>query len=214
MRRRRTRGRRGEGGGRRQGPRLRWGRWLIATLIALPLAFGAGYAVAALVLFPSTVEEPTDLVPMPRLLGATRIDAEREVMELGLTVEEVSELPNPTAPRGAVTAQTPLPGQLLQPGAGVRIGVSSGPPQARVPDLAGLPYENAARVAEALGFTVNRLEGQLPGTPGLVHRVEPEPGTPRELPATITLIVVAQPIIPELELPEMGAEPDSPVEGG
>lgn len=202
---RRSRGKgRSRARGRSPRPRLRWSRWLIAALIALPLAFGTGYALAALVIFPAAVEEPTGLVPMPRLSGSTREEAVRELSALGLTVESVNEYPHQTARAGTVTAQSPLPGQLLHPGAAVKLAISSGRPQLPVPDLIGLPYENAARVAEQLGFTVNRIEEPADGTAGLVFRSEPAPGTQRELPATITLFVVAPPdtLAPELPAPE------------
>lgn len=204
MRRRRGRNHRQPSGGRRQQRSIRWGRWLTAALVALPLAFGTGYGIAALVIFPPAAEEITDLVPMPRLSGNTRAEAEREIEALGLTIESVTELPHQTARAGTITAQSPLPGQLLHPGAPVRFAISSGRPQLPVPDLIGLPYDNAAAVAEKLGFTVNRLDEQVPGTTGLVLRSEPAPGTPRELPATITLIVVASPdtMMPGSPLPE------------
>jgi len=208
---RRSRGRDRKRARSNAGPRLRWKRWLIATLVAPPLAFGTGYAVAAYVIFPAVAEEPTGLVAVPRLHGSTREEAERELTGLGLAIESVVEYPHQTARAGTVIAQSPLPGQRLQPGAAVRLAVSSGRPQLQVPDLVGLPYETAARVAEQLGFTVNRRDEAAPGTTGLVFRSEPAPGTQRELPAAITLFVVAAPDAAAPELTAPGAVPDSTV---
>lgn len=210
MRRSRGRNRSQPHGGRRPQRPLRWGRWLIAALIALPLAFGTGYAIAALVIFPAAAEEANDLVPMPKLSGNTRAEAEREIQALGLTIESVTELPHQSAPAGTVTAQSPLPGQLLHAGAPVRFAISAGRPQLPVPDLVGLPFDNAAAVAERLGFTINRRDEQVPGTAGVVLRIEPAPGTPRELPAAITFFVVAPPDTtePGLPLPDAIPEPE------
>src|SRR5690606_32707012 len=135
MRRRRGKGRgRGRtGGGAR--PRPRWRRWLIAALVAPPPAFGTGYAGAAPGPFPAAEEEPTGLVPMPRLSGNTRAEAERVLTDLGLAIESVAEYPHQAAREGTVIAQSPLPGQLLHPGAAVKLAVSAGRPQLPIPDL-------------------------------------------------------------------------------
>lgn len=193
MRRSRGRTRRQTSTGQTPRRRLRWGRWFLATLITLPVAFGSGYAVAALILFPVGDQASDELVAVPRLTGRDRADAERELGALGLTIEGASELPHPLEPAGTVIAQSPLAGQRLHAGAAVRLAISTGRPQLRIPDLIGLPYRDAASLAESLGFTVNRREETGTGAADLVLRVEPAPGTTRELPATIVLIVTAPP---------------------
>lgn len=180
----------------------------MATLITLPLCFGTGYAVAALVLFPPAEQAVDELITTPRLTGRAVEEVERELRELGLTIEDRTEIPHPFESAGTVVAQSPIPGQRLLPGAGVRLAVSMGRPQLPVPDLVGLPYRNAAAVAEELGFTVNRREEQGTGTVGVVTRIEPAPGTTRQLPATIVLVVTAE---PEPE-PDFAAEPLWPEE--
>lgn len=171
--------------------RLRWSRWLLATLLLLPLSFGGGYAVAALVLFPVPELDTGDLVAVPRLTGQPLSAVAAELEALGLTLGAATELPHLTEPAGTVTAQSPLPGQRLHLGASVRIAVSTGRPQLPVPDLVGLPYQLAASLAEGLGFTVNRREEPGSGAAGIVVGIEPALGTLRELPATIMLIVSA-----------------------
>lgn len=190
-----------------QGPRrrLRWGRWLLATLLILPATFGSGYAVAALYLFPVTAQAADDLVAVPQLVGQHRDAVARELEALGLTVEGTTELPHPMEPAGTVIAQSPVPGQRLRPGAAVQLAISAGRPQLPVPDLIGLPYRDAAALAERLGFTVNRRAEPAAGAVDVVTRSEPAPGTTRELPATIVLVVTAPPEpAPATEVPEMG----------
>lgn len=191
-----------------QGPRrrLRWGRWLLATLIVLPLAFGTGYAVAALVVFPVADRVSDDHVTMPQLVGHERAEAGRQLEELGLSLAETTELPHPFEPAGKVIAQSPVPGQRLEPGATVQLAISSGRPQLPIPDLIGLPYRDAAALAERLGFTVNRSEEPGTGAVDVVTRIEPAPGTMRELPATIVLVVTAPPE------PELPVGPEYPVD--
>jgi serine/threonine-protein kinase len=167
-----------------------------------------GYALAALVLFPAAEQDTDALVAVPRLTGRAQAEAERELEALGLTVEGTTELPHPLEAAGTVTAQSPLPGQRLQAGAGVRLAISSGRPKLSVPDLVGLPYRDAAALAEALGFTVNRREERATGPADAVLRSEPAPGTTWELPTTLVLVVTAPPE-PEPEVSEAGGAFDA-----
>jgi serine/threonine-protein kinase len=201
MRRRHGHDRRPTYGGQTPRRRLRWGRWILATLIIIPFAFGTGYAVAALVVFPVVERDADELVAVPQLVGRDRAEAEHALETLGLTLAGTAELPHPFEPAGKVTAQSPIPGQRLQPGAAVQLAISAGRPHLPVPDLIGLPYRDAAALAESLGFTVNRREVPAPGAVGIVTRVEPAPGTMRELPTTIVLLVTAQPeiVVPDLD---------------
>lgn len=168
--------------------------WVIAALL---LPFAVGYAVAALVLFPPRAEAEglPGGVPVPELAGGTAGDAERELAELGLTLLEATELPHPEAEPGAIIAQDPLPGQHLRPGAGVRVAVSSGPPRARIPDVAGFPLERARELLQRLGFEVASVERPSETPTGRVIGIAPEPGSEHRLPATVTVVVsIGQPV--------------------
>ncbi|HEX7118065.1 MAG TPA: PASTA domain-containing protein [Longimicrobiales bacterium] len=181
-------------------PRLRWDRWILSGLAAIVLSFGTGYLVAAQVLFPApdAPQEDATVVPVPGLTGKELTAAQGEIEALGLTVGSVRWLPHPNEPAGTVVAQDPLPEQRLRAGAEVRLSVSSGRAQVRVPDVVGLPYETAAQLAGRLGFEVNRRTQPEPGPAGYVLDVRPRPGTERVLPASITLIVrTPPPVVPD-----------------
>src|SRR5690606_1541985 len=188
-------------GGARPGAAARWLGF--ALLIAL-VAFGTGYAIAARVLFPPPPETDAGLA-VPSLVGRSAADARRQLQERGLEVAEVLELPHPDRPAGVVVAQSPLPGQHLRPGGGVSLGISSGPPRARVPDVTGLLAERAAALAGMVGFQVEQRseESELPA--GTVIRIEPAPGTELVVPASLALIVSSgPPVLPEDSLaPEL-----------
>ncbi len=179
---------------RSPGSRRLW-PWVIAALL---LPFAVGYAVAALVLFPPGAEAEglPGGVAVPELIGSTTGDAERELADLGLTLLAAMELPHPEAEPGAIIAQDPLPGQHLRPGAGVRVAVSSGPPQARIPDVAGFPLERARELLQRLGFEVASVERPSETPTGRVIGIAPEPGSEHRLPATVTLVVsIGQPVV-------------------
>ncbi len=176
-------------------PRVRWVRWILAGLASIALSFGAGYVIAAQVLFPApeAPQEDVATVPVPRLTGKELTAAQGEVETLGLAVGRVRWLPHSDQPAGTVLAQDPLPGQRLRSGGEVRLAVSSGRAQARVPDVVGLPFDAATQLAERMGFEVNRRTETHAGPAGYVLDVQPRVGTERVLPASITLIVSTPP---------------------
>lgn len=178
--------------------------WRMGDSIRRRSGRGTGYAIAARVLFPPPPETDAGLA-VPSLVGRSADDARRQLQERGLEVAEVLELPHPDRPAGVVVAQSPLPGQHLRPGGGVSLGISSGPPRARVPDVTGLLAERAAALAGMVGFQVEQRseESELPA--GTVIRIEPAPGTELVVPASLALIVSSgPPVLPEDSLaPEL-----------
>jgi serine/threonine-protein kinase len=171
------------------GPRWNRRHWL-AVLLGLTLPFGVGYLLAVAVLFPPP-EVVAQGVEVPELLGKTEDEAAEILGVLGFAGPTVSRLPSPSAEEGIVIAQSPLPGQQLRPGAAVRVAVSSGPPRVTVPDVLGFPIERAASLLTRLGFEVQRVEEPSYTEAGRVIRVEPPPGTERQLPTRVTLTISA-----------------------
>lgn len=184
--------------------------WLLLALAVVPACFGTGYALAAWVLFPAPESTADGGVAVPRLVGRMLADAKAEAREFGLTIDEPLRISHAEEPEGAVIAQSPLAGQHLRPGGVVCVAVSAGRARAVVPDVAGLPAADAAALAELLGFSVNRRDEESRGPAGVVLRVEPAPGTERELPFALTLVVsFAPPPDPVVDsLPLLGVPVD------
>ncbi|MFO7259853.1 MAG: PASTA domain-containing protein [bacterium] len=189
-------------------PRGAVARWLGAALLVALAAFGTGYAVAARVLFPPPPETDAG-VAVPSLIGRSADEARRELRDRGLEVAEVIELPHPDRPAGVVIAQTPLAGQRLRPGGRVSLGVSSGPPRARVPDVRGLLAERAAALVVVAGFEVEQRWEESESPVGTVIGIEPAPGTEVIVPAPLTLLVSSGPpalpddtLLPDLVPPD------------
>jgi hypothetical protein len=186
----------GRGRSRASGPRFGWGRWLAGGFLVCVAAFAGGWIVAVSVIFPPPPES-VDTVPVPLLVGRPIADAERLVADAGLVLESTTEMPHRSRAEGVVVAQSPLAGQHLRPGDGVRLAISSGPPRARVPDLVGLPADGAASVLARAGFQVLVEEELSEAQPGRVVRMEPGAGREYQVPARITLFVSAGPAPPE-----------------
>jgi hypothetical protein len=172
-------------------PSARWTtrHWLL-VLIAAALPFVMGYAIAVFLLFP-----PPDVagegIHVPDLVGRTVDDARRELAALQLTVRETTPLPSETAAQGTILAQSPLAGQQLRAGGGVRLAISSGRPRVIVPDVIGFPVERAAALLTRLGFQVQRVDEPSSGEPGRILALDPPPGEELQLPARVSITVSA-----------------------
>jgi serine/threonine-protein kinase len=187
----------GRGGGN-------WKRVITALGVALFVPFAVGYLVAVYVLFPPT-EVSGSGTPMPDLIGRTTSEAQRALVAAGLGDMEITELPHPDVDAGAVIAQSPLPGQQLRPGADVRVALSSGRARVMVPDVLGFSADRAESMLTRAGFEVTRSLEESPASAGRVIRTDPEPGQPRTLPASVTIIVSSGPPA----IPEPGVFPDT-----
>lgn len=172
--------------------RLDWSRWLLGGLGAAAGSFGIGYAVAVFLLFPAPADAG-DAVAVPDLVGEQLAEAERILGEQGLALADVAELPNAGESTGIVLAQTPLPGQFLDTGAGVRLAVSAGAARGLIPAVTGLTAAAAEVLLTRIGFQVERRPRPTPQPAGRVVRVEPVAGSERELRTRVVLIVSSGP---------------------
>src|SRR5690606_850538 len=164
---------------RADGPRgeRNWRKILLLVGAALLVPFAIGYIVAVFVLFPPT-EVSGSGISVPDLIGQTTSQAQRDLVAAGLGDMETTELPHPDAERGTIIAQSPLAGQQLRQGAGVRVALSSGPARVMVPDVLGFGADRAESMLTRAGFTVTRSEQESPAPAGRVIRTDPDPGYP------------------------------------
>jgi serine/threonine-protein kinase len=103
------------------------------------------------------VSRGPELVTIPNVIGLSLREARVALGRVGLTVGEVSQEPHPMIPTGQVVGQEPAPGQRLTTGVKVDLVVSQGPepaPSLIMPDLRGLPIEQAVQDLEVLGLKV------------------------------------------------------------
>jgi serine/threonine-protein kinase len=122
---------------------------------------GAGYLLAALVLFPAPLLPNERAVP--RLIGEPYAVAQGDLRRLGLAAEVAGHEPSVDARVGIVVWQDPPPGVAVTRGAVVSLTLSEGRPRAAVPDVRGLDADLARRLLWGAGLRVE-LADTVPGT--------------------------------------------------
>jgi eukaryotic-like serine/threonine-protein kinase len=119
-----------------------------------------------------------DKVDLPRVVGLESVAAIELLKERGLVPKVVSEEYSSRVGRGRVASQQPSGTMRVRPGAEVRLIISRGSDTSAVPDLAGLPLEEAQRLLSEQGLRAGTVtEVQVDHQPaGVVIAHDPPAG--------------------------------------
>jgi serine/threonine-protein kinase len=128
--------------------RRRAGLYLLSALGLLVL-----FGVLAVLLFNNLLGSAT--VEVPRVVGLQEGEAVDRLEAAGLAAD-IRRRPN-EAPEGEVFRQEPKAGEEVQEGSEVRIYVSQGPQEVAVPDLIGLPLQQARLALRDEGLKVGSV---------------------------------------------------------
>jgi serine/threonine-protein kinase len=126
-------------------------------------------------------------VPIPSVVGQTVADAVAELTRAGLNAQVVEI--NSDRDEGTVTAQSPGAGTVVVEGTSVRINVSKGPRPVSVPNVVGLPYDQAASELRRAGFNVSRTDVDSDQAEGIVTSQDPAGGSESSRGSTVILSV-------------------------
>jgi len=91
--------------------------------------------------------------------------------------------------QGTVTAQSPNAGTVVVQGTRVRINVSKGPRPVSVPNVVGLPYDQAASELQRAGFGVARIDVVSDQAAGIVTDQQPSGGSEGSKGSSVTVSV-------------------------
>ncbi|TYS70641.1 Stk1 family PASTA domain-containing Ser/Thr kinase [Sutcliffiella horikoshii] len=149
-------------------------KWIIGLLILFLLLVGGGGA--AFTLLPAMLL-PKD-VTVPDVSGKEYDDAVKELIDLGLVLEEPKEEPSDDIEEGKVTRTFPEAGEVVKEGKAITIFQSSGKEKIEMADYSGLPVNEAINRIEAANYDDYELDeihsDEVPE--GEVIRQEPEAG--------------------------------------
>jgi eukaryotic-like serine/threonine-protein kinase len=126
-------------------------------------------------------------VTIPSVVGQSVEDAVAELTRAGLDAQVVEV--NSDRDEGAVTAQSPNAGTVVVEGTRVRINVSKGPRPVSVPNVVGLPYDQAASELQRAGFGVARIDVDSDQAAGIVTDQDPNGGSEGSKGSTVTVSV-------------------------
>ncbi len=155
----------------------RWWLWLLILLALAAIAVGL-----YLTLRPEQLR-------VPDVIGLRSATAAQSLQNRGFEVDVVN-VTNARVARDRVAGQDPLPDTMAPEGSTVTITVSTGPGQAPVPTVAGMPRRQAEQRLEDAGFE-SEVEREFSDEvdEGRVISSSPSEGTTVELGTTVTLRV-------------------------
>jgi beta-lactam-binding protein with PASTA domain len=126
-------------------------------------------------------------VQIPSVVGQSVEDAVAELTRAGLDAQVVEV--NSDRDEGTVTAQSPNAGIVVVEGTRIRINVSKGPRPVSVPNVVGLPYDQAASELQRAGFGVARIDVDSDQAAGIVTDQDPNGGSEGSKGSTVTVSV-------------------------
>jgi eukaryotic-like serine/threonine-protein kinase len=126
-------------------------------------------------------------VTIPSVVGQTDDDAVAELTRAGL-VAQVAEVSS-DRDVGTVTAQSPSAGTVVVEGTQVRVNVSKGPKPVTIPNVVGLPYDQAASELQRAGFVPSKLEQESDQAAGIVISQTPSGGSEGSKGSSVTVTV-------------------------
>jgi serine/threonine-protein kinase len=156
------------------------------VLVLLGAAF-LGWVVT-FIAYPHSIFEKEHSVP--RVIGKSYSDAERELAQAGFRAKLDGEGSDPEVPQGHVAWQDPPADMVLPRGTPVNLTRSSGPAPVAVPDVTEFDVDQATKIIVAAGLRVGGVDSvPSPGDPGIVVATRPNAGAGRQPGSTIDLVV-------------------------
>lgn len=117
------------------------------------------------------------LVTVPDLSGMSSAEALRTLADAGLESEIQGSRVSADVPEDSVLSQDPAPEASVARGSVVSLIVSAGSQTVRVPDLVGVPVDEARAALEDAGFRINERMGSTEESRSVVLEMYPAPGT-------------------------------------
>ncbi|MEU7042386.1 Stk1 family PASTA domain-containing Ser/Thr kinase [Streptomyces varsoviensis] len=127
---------------------------------------------------------------VPAVLDLTRAQAEHKLTEAGLKTKARQDFSD-VVERGHVIGTDPKPGGRVRGNGTVTLTVSRGPEHTKVPNVAGIPLDQAEKQIKDAGLTVGTVRQEFSDetAQGSVLTTEPGPGSERRPDSAVALTV-------------------------
>ncbi|MGN1414330.1 MAG: Stk1 family PASTA domain-containing Ser/Thr kinase [Anaerovoracaceae bacterium] len=131
-------------------------RLIAIIVVAAVIVFGAGiFALgSAMGWFGGDSED----IPVPDLKGKTVEEAQAELEELGLVLQEGEQVYSPDQEEGKITSQMPSEGTVVAKGQTVTVNVSKGKKDGVVPSILDKDYKEAEAYLAEFGFQLGEIK--------------------------------------------------------
>jgi beta-lactam-binding protein with PASTA domain len=141
-----------------------------------------------------TVSTGPELLPVPRVVGSVKSDAETMLVGSGFQVGAVTSETSCQVPADVVLSSDPEGGSQETRGTPVNLVVSSGEPMATVPSVAGQTQSAAESTLAAAGFRVTVVDRDDDAVPeGQVIETDPAGTTSASTCVPVTVVVSSGP---------------------
>jgi serine/threonine-protein kinase len=145
-------------------------------------------------------------VAVPDLTGKTPDEALRAALDAGLQIEQQDGRAryDDKVARGKVLLQQPEPGSLAKPAQAIRVVLSLGPRELRVPDLTGLAPRAAALKLSRESLELGPVSWYRdPAAPPGILAQDPEPDAPGKRGETIRVLMSRGPADVRILMPDI-----------
>lgn len=140
-------------------------------------AAGVILLIALLLLVPRILRAGSE-VKLPSLENKSYEEAKKELEALGLKIEKEKEpVASAEIKEGNIVSQAPVAGTMVKKGRTIRVVLSSGNTQLKVPDLKGRTYEEAKQLLKGMGLKISKGETVESSTIGEGKIAEQFPGS-------------------------------------
>lgn len=131
-------------------------RLIAVIVVAAIIVFGAGiFALgSAMGWFGGDSED----IPVPDLKGKTVEEAQAELEELGLVLQEGEQVYSPDQEEGKITSQMPSEGTVVTKGQTITVNVSKGKKDGVVPSILDKDYKEAEAYLAEFGFQLGEIK--------------------------------------------------------
>lgn len=169
------------------------GALLLALIITVPFFYGSIMDR----LSPASVE-------IPDVVNMTQVDAETKLSELGLKSEVVDTVNEPDIESGNIVSTDPASGTKVKTGFTVRLTISGGGAQVKVPNVINKDQKEAEIMITNLKLRVGTVELVFNELPlGTVISQEPEPGVTTREKDTVDMTVSQGPEKAKVNMPNL-----------
>lgn len=161
---------------------------IVGLLILFTVVYAA-YSQGSLTLTPTENIVIANQVNVPEIIGMNQTVAQTELEQLGLMMVVAGSENHPTWPADTITQQSIVPGEVVPIGSKINVLLSLGPTLVELPDVVGMPADDAEQLLDSLDLVPQKYEDWSVEPVGLVIEQAPAPGTILEDRTLITLIV-------------------------